>query len=99
MKTNDPEFRKNCEEQLNAFHTNVLAQQTALAALGAEKKSGGKGLDNFDRTNDIEKLIKDTIDLHKKSLDAIYVLVSNLPILGPILGPSKLPRIQIKPVP
>ncbi|KAG5648001.1 hypothetical protein DXG03_007035 [Asterophora parasitica] len=88
IKANDPEFQKKCVAQLNSFHANILGQQAALSQLDAEKrKPGGKGLDNYDRTNDIETLIKETVNLNKNTLSAVSVLVNNLPILGPILGP------------
>ncbi|KAF8078609.1 hypothetical protein FPV67DRAFT_65417 [Lyophyllum atratum] len=87
VKANDSDFQKKCVTQLNSFHTNVLGQQAALDALSAEKRRPGKGLDNFDHTNDIETLIKNTVNLNKDTLTAFYVLVKKLPILGPVLGP------------
>ncbi|KAF5370214.1 hypothetical protein D9615_010067 [Tricholomella constricta] len=87
MRVNDPDFQKKCVTQLNSFHANVLGQQAALSALDAEKRKPGKGLDNYDHTNDIETLIKNTVNLNKNTLNAVHVLVNNLPILGPILGP------------
>ena len=47
-----------------------------------------KGLANHDDTNDLEKLIKATVDLNKNVLSAVDITVYNLPVLGPILGPS-----------
>ncbi|GLB36164.1 hypothetical protein LshimejAT787_0304520 [Lyophyllum shimeji] len=87
VKGNDHSFQKKCDTQLNSFHTNVLGQQAALAALTAEKRKPGAGLANYDGSNDIETLIKNTVNLHKSTLDAVSVLVNKLPILGPVLGP------------
>lgn len=61
----------------------MLGFQTALAQTGSDK-----GLANYDRTNDLETLLKDTVDLTKDTLNAVDLLVHNIPILGPILDPS-----------
>lgn len=59
----------------------MLGFQTALA-------QSDKGLANYDDTNDLETLLKNTVDLNKNVLNAVDTAVYNLPILGPILGPS-----------
>jgi len=87
VKANDREFQKRYVAQLNSFHTNVLGQQAALSALSAEKRKPGNGLANYDSSNNVETLIKDTINVNKDTLKAVSVLVNNLPIVGPILGP------------
>lgn len=63
----------------------MLGFQTALAqtATGPDK-----GLANYDNTNDLETLLKATVQLHKDTLNALDTAVYNLPVLGPILGPS-----------
>ena len=61
----------------------MLDFQTALAKTGSDK-----GLANYDDTNDLETLLKNTVDLNKNVLSAVDVAVYNLPVLGPILGPS-----------
>ncbi|KAG5652099.1 hypothetical protein H0H81_006319 [Sphagnurus paluster] len=88
MKRSDPEFEAKCVTQLNSFRTNILGQQAALSAIEADKRRpGGKGLENYDRTNDIETMIKETVNLTKNTLSAVSVLVNNVPIIGPIVGP------------
>lgn len=69
---------------MTGFHTNLLGFQTVLAEFGADK-----GLANYDRTNDLETLLKNLVNLNKNALSAIDILVYNIPLLGPILGPSK----------
>jgi hypothetical protein len=59
----------------------MLGFQTALAQTD-------KGLTNYDDTNDLESLLKDTVNLNKNVLSAVDVAVYNLPLLGHILGPS-----------
>ena len=61
----------------------MLGFQTALAKTGSDK-----GLANYDDTNDLETLLKNTVDLNKNVLDAVDVAVYKFPVLGPILGPS-----------
>jgi hypothetical protein len=61
----------------------MLGFQTALAQIGSDK-----GLANYDDKNSLETLLKDTVDLNKNVLSAVDVAVYNLPVLGPILGPS-----------
>ena len=61
----------------------MLAFQTVLAQTGPDK-----GLDNYDDTNDLETLLRAMIDLNKNVLDAVDIAVYNIPLLGPILGPS-----------
>lgn len=57
--------------------------QTALAQIGSDK-----GLANYDDKNNLETLLKDTVNLNKDALTAVDVAVYYLPILGPTLGPS-----------
>ncbi|KAG6842199.1 hypothetical protein C0991_000169 [Blastosporella zonata] len=86
-KAKDPAFQKKCATQLNAFHANVIKQQAAFSALEDAKRNSGKGLANYDSSVPLETILKDTFNLTKDSLTASYVLVKNIPILGPILGP------------
>lgn len=61
----------------------MLGFQTALAQIGSDK-----GLANYDNKNDLETLLKNTVNLNKDVLEAVDVAVYNLPILGPTLSPS-----------
>ena len=69
---------------MTGFHTNLLGFQTVLAQLGADK-----GLANYDRTDALETLLKRIVNANKDALSATDVLICNIPLLGPILGPSK----------
>jgi hypothetical protein len=57
---------------------------TILQQLGADK-----GLLNADRTDELETLLKEVVNVNKDTLSYITTIVYNLPILGPTLGPSK----------
>jgi ferritin-like protein len=86
---NDHEFQQNCVTQLTEFNTNVLGFQSVLGEL-----SSGKGLAFYDHTNDLEKLLKNLVNANKSALDAVSKIVNDLPILGPILGPSKCCELE-----
>lgn len=55
-----------------------------LAQLGADK-----GLANYDKNDDLETLLKDTVNANKNALSATTAIVYNIPTIGPVLGPSK----------
>ncbi|KAH7911195.1 hypothetical protein BJ138DRAFT_1007091 [Hygrophoropsis aurantiaca] len=78
----NPQYQPQTAEALSGFSDNVLGFQTALAELGA-----GHGLANFDKTNDVEILIKNMDNLIKDVLTATVQLVDQLPVIGPVLGP------------
>lgn len=61
----------------------MLGFQTALAQTASDK-----GLANYNDKNNLETLLKDTVDFNKNVLSAVVVTVYNVPGLGPILGPS-----------
>ncbi len=48
-----------------------------------------KGLANFDPNDPLEVILKNLINATKDALEAVDILVYRIPILGPILGPSK----------
>ena len=83
VQDDDLDFQQDFTSQLNDFSTNMLGFQTALAQTGSDK-----GLLDYDKENDVEKLLKDTVDFNKNVLSAAVVTVDNIPVLGPILGPS-----------
>jgi len=58
----------------------------------ADSTSGGsgtsdKGLANFDNTNDLEILLKNMVNLNKDVLTDTDVALTQIPVLGPLLGP------------
>lgn len=61
----------------------MLGLEGVLGNLGADK-----GLANYDRSNTLETILKDVVNLDKDVLSSITVLVYNLPIVGKTLGPS-----------
>jgi hypothetical protein len=61
----------------------MLGFQTALAQAASDK-----GLANYDDKNNLETLLKNTVNFNKNVLNNVDVAVYNLPGLGPILGPS-----------
>ncbi|KAG2023490.1 hypothetical protein CC2G_001138 [Coprinopsis cinerea AmutBmut pab1-1] len=75
-------FQQGAVAELTAFDSSLLGIKTILDQLGAEK-----GLLNYDRTNDLETLLKNVVNFNKETLNAVDALVYNLPILGPVLGP------------
>lgn len=62
---------------------------SGFQAAFAKASGSDKGLANYVPQNDIETLLKKVVNLHKDVLSATYEAVKNLPILGPILGPSE----------
>lgn len=81
---NDVDFQNSCISQASAYQSNLFNLQTLLASLGSDK-----GLKFYDSTNDLETLLKEIVDLNKSALGDISVIVDEMPILGPLLGPSK----------
>ncbi|EAU93114.2 hypothetical protein CC1G_11309 [Coprinopsis cinerea okayama7 len=86
-------FQQGAVAELTAFDSSLLGIKTILDQLGAEK-----GLLNYDRTNDLETLLKNVVNFNKETLNAVDALVYNLPILGPVLGPSKPQALLFCPV-
>jgi hypothetical protein len=76
-------FQQDAVSELTAFDSSLLGIKTILDELGSDK-----GLKNYDRTNDLETLLKNVVNFNKETLNSVDVLVYNLPFLGPILGPS-----------
>ncbi|KAJ7492606.1 hypothetical protein FB451DRAFT_1361160 [Mycena latifolia] len=78
----DVEFQQQCVSALTSYQTNFAGFQSVLFLLGSDK-----GLAYYDRLDDFETLLKNIINFHKEALNAVALLVAQLPILGPILGP------------
>lgn len=77
-------FTTSSASVLTDYHSNILGLDGILGNLGARK-----GLLNYDRSNTLETILKDIVNLNKDVLSSITVLVYNLPIVGKTLGPSK----------
>lgn len=80
------DFHQQAATELTSFHSNILGLQDILSQLGADK-----GLANYDRTDDLETLLKNTVNLNKSALSSVDTIVYNLPLVGKTLGPSKCP--------
>ncbi|KAL1739916.1 hypothetical protein HDZ31DRAFT_68458 [Schizophyllum fasciatum] len=78
----DVDFQQKCATALNNFQLDVLGVKELLEEAGADR-----GLEYYDRSNDFETMLKNMINLDKDMLKATTILVDNLPVLGPILGP------------
>lgn len=85
----DFDFQRDCVAALTGFNTNMDGFRTALVDTASSASgTSDKGLANYDRTNDLETLLKNLANLTKNVLSSIDALVYNLPVVGPILGPS-----------
>lgn len=62
----------------------MLGLDTLLKQLGAQE-----GLANYDRTNRLETLLKNLVNVNKDVLSSVTTISYNIPVLGPTLGPSK----------
>lgn len=78
------DFHQQAATELTGFHTNMLGIEMVLNELGADK-----GLANYDRTNDLETLLKNIVNVNKDTLSYITTITYNLPIVGSTLGPSE----------
>jgi hypothetical protein len=82
----DPRFRDDVDRDLRGFRDNMGRTQGLLGDLGRDK-----GLANYDPNNDLEALLKDIVNLNKDTLSAVTDIAYEIPLLGPLLGPSKCP--------
>ncbi|ETW87217.1 hypothetical protein HETIRDRAFT_166754 [Heterobasidion irregulare TC 32-1] len=82
-KGSGSEFSDKCTSQVKDFQSNISGFQNTLAVLGNSQK----GLANYDRSDELETLLKNLVNLNKEVLKDIDILVYSLPILGPVLGP------------
>jgi len=75
---------KDFATELTQFNSNVFDIQQEVSRMGRGK---GKGLDNYDNTDDLEVFLKDLVNLNKSVLEETSKLARDVPILGPVLGP------------
>ena len=78
-------LQQNAASQLALFHDTIQAIRSLFTQLAADK-----GLQNYDRTNELETMLKNVINANKNALTAVDNMIYNIPTLGPILGPSAL---------
>ncbi|KAI0825139.1 hypothetical protein BC628DRAFT_1419498 [Trametes gibbosa] len=79
---NSEDFRQDSVSRVTAYKDTVANFQSILLQLGADK-----GLANYDRSDQLETLLKEILNVNKNTLSTISALVYNVPTLGPILGP------------
>lgn len=86
----DDGFQRQCTSELTGYYTNLGKFGIVLGQLGADK-----GLADYDKSDQIETLLKDTINDNKDLMSDTATLVNNTPYLGPILGPSKFLHCEV----
>ncbi|KAF7306936.1 hypothetical protein MIND_00486300 [Mycena indigotica] len=77
----DLAFQQQCVESATGFRDNYSEFK--------EYVSGMRGAGNqcYDETNGLEQALHDIVNANKDALRSIYVMVDNIPGLGPVLGP------------
>jgi len=75
-------FQQQAAAQLTSFQSSMSTFNNLFGQLGSDD-----GLANYDKTDQVETVLKDVVNANKNALSAITVLVYNIPTLGPILGP------------
>jgi hypothetical protein len=87
---NDNSFQQQCATELTSFYSNLFGVEDILKTLGCEK-----GLANYDRDNELETILKNSINIIKDLLREVLAIVEDIPFLGRILGPSELPILYL----
>jgi hypothetical protein len=54
-----------------------------------------KGLANYNRDDQLQTLLKNLVNTNKDFLSSLHKTVEQVPALGPVLGPSKLPLYKL----
>ena len=85
---NDPRFRDDTIRELRGFRDNMGRTQGLLGDLGRDK-----GLANYNRNDRLQTLLKDLVNLNKDTLSAVAKIVYEIPLLGPVLGPSECAKV------
>ncbi|KAK0478493.1 hypothetical protein IW261DRAFT_1483767 [Armillaria novae-zelandiae] len=77
------DYQDRCVESLNSCKGILSELNLAIAAM----RPDDKGLGNYDRNDRLETLLKEVVNQTKDLLKVTVILVNNIPIVGPILGP------------
>lgn len=88
---NDQEFQQQNLDALNDFQGGLLEFQGLFGKIITDK-----GLANYDNRDKLETMLKNTINATKNTLSATSILMYQLPLLGPLLGPGKLVTAILK---
>ncbi|KAI0094902.1 hypothetical protein BDY19DRAFT_915193 [Irpex rosettiformis] len=75
-------FEAQSADEVTAFRENLNGFQDILAQLGADK-----GLANYDRSDQLETLLKNLVNTNKDLLKSVDATVYQLPAVGGTLGP------------
>ncbi|KAL5534222.1 hypothetical protein ACEPAG_684 [Sanghuangporus baumii] len=79
---NDSAFQQDAASRFSSFSSSTQAFSSLFGQLAADK-----GLANYDKSNEVETMLKDVVNANKDALSAVTAMVYNIPDLGPILGP------------
>ncbi|TDL28446.1 hypothetical protein BD410DRAFT_780955 [Rickenella mellea] len=82
VSNNDVAFQQQSAYQISSLHAAMLSVHGLFTDLAAQK-----GLANYDKSNQLETLLKEIVNANKDAMSSVYILVYNIPGLGPILGP------------
>ncbi|KZT02727.1 uncharacterized protein LAESUDRAFT_661393 [Laetiporus sulphureus 93-53] len=77
------DFSEQYLTELSSFNTNFRGFQSVLAALAADK-----GLANYNKNDQLETLLKATVNAVKDILGDTYEAIESIPGIGPLLGPT-----------
>jgi hypothetical protein len=80
----DEAYQQEAAQQLGGFLDGYQGFKGLLAQLGSDK-----GLKNFDGRDPLQVVLKDIVNAHKDILKSVSDIVNQLPVLGPVLGPSE----------
>jgi hypothetical protein len=83
-KGDDKAFQQQNSDSLSDFQGGLLEFQGLLSQLAADK-----GLANYDKGDELETMLKNIVNATKNTLSATDILVYRIPLLGPLLGPSR----------
>jgi hypothetical protein len=86
----DENSRREAAEHLASYKETLGSLYPLFAHIGADK-----GLANYDKSDQYETLLKDIVNATKNTLGGTSSLVDAIPVIGPLLGPSKLVHLSL----
>lgn len=89
------DFQVRYEAALVTFRNKSSGIEATL-----KKLEHDTGLEYYDRTDDLETFLKNVVNLNRETLSYTDTITDNLPIVGPLLGPSELslqPSFDVNP--
>ncbi|KAI0793494.1 hypothetical protein C8Q75DRAFT_804301 [Abortiporus biennis] len=79
---NEPAYKEELRSRVHDFHLDLLGVRAVLEQLGADK-----GLANYDRSDELETILKKIVNASKDLMGNIDANVYELPVIGSTLGP------------